>query len=92
MAETYITGARGEPPILMFVGESDLPVMLENLDDLAEHLKRKGLSHQIVRIAGATHFYLRTAGVTADDGSRTDVESLMASFLHDRLKLGELQD
>lgn len=91
-AEAHITGARGEPPILMFVGQNDLPVMLENLDGPAKHMKKMGLPHQIVRIAGATHFYLRSASVTADDGTRTDVENLMAGFLYDHLNLAESHD
>jgi predicted esterase len=90
-AETCISGAPGEPPILMFIGECDLPVMLDNLDGPAEHMTRMGLPHQIVRIPGATHFYPRTAAVTAADGSRTDVETLMARFLYDRLGLAELK-
>ena len=74
-AEPHVTGAHGEPPILMFVGENDLPVMLKNLGGPVALLKRMGLPHRIVRIAGATHFYLRTACVTIDDGTPTDVEA-----------------
>ncbi|MDR3454915.1 MAG: alpha/beta hydrolase [Rhodoferax sp.] len=91
-AEAHVTGTRGEPSILMFVGQNDLPAMLENLDGPAQHMKQMGLPCQIVRIAGADHFYLRTVSVTADDGTTTDVENLMAGFLYKHLKLAELCD
>jgi acetyl esterase/lipase len=87
-AETYVTGAPGVPPILMFVGENDLPVMLENLDAPAAHMTKMGLPHQIIRVPGATHFYPRTKGLSAQDG--TDVEILMADFLYRHLRLSDL--
>lgn len=89
-AEAYVTGARSEPAILMFVGENDLPAMLDNLDGPTRHMTCVGLPHQVVRIAGATHFYPRTATVPGPDGTSTDVESLMASFLYNHLRLTDL--
>ncbi len=89
-AQAHVIGAPGEPSVLMFIGENDLPVMLENLDAPAAHMTRMGLPHQIVRIPAATHFYPRTAAVIAADGSRSDVETVMATFLHDQLRLAKL--
>lgn len=89
-AKAYVTGARSEPAILMFVGENDLPAMLDNLDGPTHHMTCVGLPHQVVRIAGATHFYPRTAAVPGPDGISTDVESLMADFLYNHLRLTDL--
>lgn len=89
-AKAYVTGASSEPAILMFVGENDLPAMLDNLDGPIQHMASMGLPHQLVRIAGATHFYSRTATVIDADGTSTDVENLMADFLYKHLRLVDL--
>lgn len=89
-AEACIRGAKGEPAVLMFLGENDLPAMLANLDGPTGHMRRMGLPHRVVRIAGGTHFYPRDARVEESDGSYTDVEGVMARFLHEHLDLAGL--
>ena len=89
-AQACVDGASGEPALLMFVGENDLPGMLHDLYAPATHMTRKGVASQVVVIKGATHFYPRTAQVVDQQGATTDVETLMASFLHRHLRLAQL--
>ena len=60
MAETYIKGEPGEPPLLCFVGDNDLPAQIESMVQPIKHLQAVGLVHEVVRIPDATHFYPRT--------------------------------
>lgn len=90
-AQACVTGRSGEPAVITFIGKDDLPVMLEGLDDTVEHMRKKGVVYDVVRIEGATHFYPRTAAVPAPDGSRTDVEGRMANFLYRHLDLDGLE-
>ena len=43
MAEANITGAPSEPPLLLFVGENDLPSQLQSMQAPVEHIRRVGL-------------------------------------------------
>jgi acetyl esterase/lipase len=88
-AKAYLSGP-GEPPVLMVFGENDLPGMLEDMDTRAAYLASINFKNQVAHIPGATHFYPRTSIVTDSDGSKRDVESVMARFLYKNLKLGEL--
>ena len=90
-AQAYINGEPGEPPLLMFLGENDLPVMLENLDEPAAHMRKMALPHRIVRIAGATHFYPATSPVETQDGTHSDVETEIARFLYQHMRLAALK-
>ncbi|CAN7773560.1 alpha/beta hydrolase [Variovorax sp. LjRoot175] len=91
MAESCILGAPGEPPLLLFVGENDLPSQLQSMVAPVEHIQRVGLVHQLVRIPGANHFYPRTVDVHAESDERTTLESLMALFLHQHLRLSAMR-
>lgn len=82
--ETCITGAADEPAVLMFVGDRDLPVIADAAPAMEAHLRKVGARHRIVRLENATHFYPRTKGTP--DGS--DVETTMAEFLREALRLG----
>ena len=82
--ETCITGAADEPAVLMFVGERDLPVIAEAAPAMQAHLQRVGARHKMVHLAGATHFYPKTT--RTPDGA--DVETTIADFLRDALRLG----
>lgn len=90
MAESCIKGASDEPPLLLFVGENDLPSQLQSMEAPVEHIQKVGLVHQIVRIPAATHFYPRTVDVISKSGDRTVLESLMALFLHQKLRLNAM--
>lgn len=88
--ETHVTGVAGKPAMLMYYGEKDLPVILGGIDEMHRHMTKAGVENQFVHVAGQNHFYLRTAAVDRRDGSTTDVETLMAEFLHARLGLADL--
>jgi alpha/beta superfamily hydrolase len=83
-----MTGAADEPAVLMFVGERDLPVILDGSGETEAHMKRVGLRHQVVRLLGATHFYSKMTPVpTSKNGEDRDVESTIAEFLYNAMKL-----
>lgn len=87
VVENFIGTTSGEPALLLYLGENDLPDLLADLPTTEKRLKEVGAASQIVRIPGAGHFYPRTSSVIAADGSKTTVEELMAGFLYDHLKL-----
>lgn len=75
------------PPILMVVGENDLPAQIKSADELEAYMKQAGHPHLMVRPAGASHFYPSSTQCVVD-GKAMDVESLVAGFLFDKLGLG----
>lgn len=87
--ETCMTGAGDEPAVLMFVGERDLPVILDGADEAVAHMERVGIRHRFARLPGATHFYPKTTRVPVAKGSEEerDIESTIAGFLYDALNL-----
>jgi dienelactone hydrolase len=89
-AQTYVPDAQ-RPSLLMVFGESDLAGTLEDLEPRTRHFDKVQLVHEIIHIAGATHFYLRTSEAARKDGSRTDLETLLAEFLYTHLKLEDLK-
>jgi predicted esterase len=89
-ANQFVRHAKDGPALLMFIGENDLPAMLEDLDAPTRHLSQLGIPTQVVRIANATHFYLRSAQVKAPDGTPSDVETSIADFLYTHLRLADL--
>jgi dienelactone hydrolase len=89
--QTYLTPGVRAPAALLCFGEHDLPVMLGGIEEMREHMTTVGIANQFATIPGANHFYLRTATVARPDGSVTDVETLMAEFLYDKLGLSTRQ-
>jgi dienelactone hydrolase len=85
--QTYLTPGVCAPAAFLCFGEHDLPVMLDGIQEMREHMTRVGIANQFATIPGANHFYLRTAEVARPDRSMADVETLMAEFLHDKLGL-----
>lgn len=88
-AQTYVLDAQ-QPALLMTFGENDLAGTLEDLETRTRHFDKVQLAHEVVNVAGATHFYPRTSEVTRRDGSQTDLETLLAEFLYRHLKLKHL--
>jgi hypothetical protein len=86
----FITAEPKTPPLLMFMGENDLPDLKAMLPATVERLKKAGAVHEIAWIPGAGHFYPRTAKVARHDGTQTSVEDRMAEFLFAHLRLAEL--
>jgi acetyl esterase/lipase len=87
-AQAYVPDAKA-PPLFMAYGENDLPGSLEDLEPRTRHFENVGLAHEVIRIGGATHFYPQTSQVEREDGSRTDLETLIAEFLFERLSLDQ---
>jgi acetyl esterase/lipase len=85
--QAYLKPNIPAPAALLYFGEHDLPVMLDGVAEMREHLTRAGIANQFVTIPGADHFYLRSAEVTRPDGTVTDVETLMSEFLYEKLGL-----
>ncbi|MFO1134513.1 MAG: dienelactone hydrolase family protein [Rhodoblastus sp.] len=81
---TCVTGAADEPAVLMFVGDRDLPVMAEAAPPMAARFEEVGARYRLERLANSTHFYPKT---TPTSGG-ADVETTMASFLKEALRLG----
>lgn len=88
--DAMLTASAGYPAALMFYGDDDLPSVHTSHVAVEKLLPKTGTPHQLVRIAGANHFYLRTAAIRRADGSTTDVELEMADFLWRQLALSEL--
>jgi dienelactone hydrolase len=90
--ETYVRRDPGNPAALLYFGENDLPEIKGGLEETREYLTKVGVANQFITIAGANHFYLRTVSVGRPDGSVTDVETLMAEFLYDHLRLSRMDE
>jgi predicted esterase len=85
--DTYLADGAIAPAALLFHGERDLPVILGGIAEMRDHFNRVGIANRFVQVAGADHFYQRTAKVARVDGRSCDVETTMAEFLHDELRL-----
>jgi predicted esterase/ketosteroid isomerase-like protein len=80
----HVTDGPAAPPLLQFHGENDLPDIASAQDGMRTFMAEAGMDSRFVVVPGSGHFYRRTQAV---DG--TDVETLIATFLHDKLRLGE---
>jgi dienelactone hydrolase len=85
-AGEYVHGPQ-QPPLMMVFGENDLVGTFEDMEPRSRHFVEVGLEHEVVHIAGATHFYPLTSQVVLDDGSRSELENLMANFLYRCMRL-----
>jgi acetyl esterase/lipase len=85
VARRCISGAAHEPPILLLVGENDLPAQLESIKVAAKHLKEVGARHEILIVPGANHFYPRTSRIDKAGVLELDVESAIAEFLFESM-------
>ena len=88
--QAHLKPRAGVPAALMFYGDDDLPVIRGGIDEMRDYMTKVGVSNQFARVPAANHFYLRTAAAIRADGSTTDVETLIAEFLYDRLALATL--
>jgi acetyl esterase/lipase len=83
----FITVEPKTPPLLLFMGENDLPDLTVMLPTTVERLQKAGAAYDIVRVPRAGHFYPRTAKVPGRDGTQISVEDRMAEFLYTHLRL-----
>jgi acetyl esterase/lipase len=85
--DVHLTDSATAPAALLFHGERDLPVILGGIAEMRDHFNRVGIANRFVHVAGADHFYRRTATVERADGKASDVETAIAEFLYDTLRL-----
>lgn len=76
----YVTGAPGQPKLLLVSGERDLEHIASSFAETAAHFESKGLLAGAHVIAGADHFYPGESAVTLRDGSASTLEAEMARF------------
>jgi dienelactone hydrolase len=88
--EAHVTDSVNRPAMLMYSAENDLPVVLGGVEEMRRHMAAVGITSQFVHVAGQNHFYLRTAAIDRSDGSKADVETVMAEFLYEQLNLASL--
>lgn len=79
--ERHVTGAPGQPQVLLFTGENDLDYVAGNIAGIAAHFRARGLLGGAHVIAGATHFYPAASPVTRADGRASTIEAEMAAFI-----------
>jgi acetyl esterase/lipase len=90
-AEYYLHGARGLPPLLLFVSEHDLPSIPPRVNAMASAAARAGLGVRQYLVPGKPHFYDRESAVvlkqaTLPGGEHcATVEAAMQRFLDDVL-------
>jgi len=90
-AEYYLHGGRGLPPVLLFVGEHDLPSIPPRVEAMASAAARAGLGMRQYLVPGKPHFYDRESAVvlkqaTLPGGDHcATVEAAMQRFLDDVL-------
>jgi acetyl esterase/lipase len=84
----FITAEPKTPPLLLFMGENDLPDLTVMLPATVQRLAKAGAAYELVRVPNAGHFYPRTAKLPGPDGGQTSVEDRMAAFLYKHLRLG----
>jgi dienelactone hydrolase len=90
-AAYYLHGARGLPPVLLFVGEHDLPSIPPRVQALASAAAQAGLGMRQYGVLGKPHFYDRESTVVLQQATLpggedcTTVEAAMERFLADVL-------
>ena len=90
-AEHYLRAGNGQPPVLLFEGEDDLPSIPPRVGALATNAMRAGLGMRHYRVPGKPHFYDRSAAVvpvasTLPGGERcATVEAAMSLFFAETL-------
>ena len=90
-ADHYVHGGRGQPPVLLFSSEFDLPGIAERTLALATRAERAGLGVRRYFVPGKPHFYDRHTEVVLEHSSlaggaaRCTVEAAISGFLDQTL-------
>lgn len=84
-----VTASSKRPPILMFMGQYDLPGALTSVPALIAHYEKTGVQYEFAWVPGFGHFYPAGAASLGDDAVSMSVEERIATFLeqvigHDR--------
>jgi dienelactone hydrolase len=90
-ADYYVHGGRGQPPVLLFSGEHDLPSIPGRVAALASCAARAGLGMRSYLVPGKPHFYDREAPIVLQQSTLpggelcTTVETAIERFLAETL-------
>ena len=76
-----VTAASNRPPILLFMGQYDLPGALDTVPALLEHYRNTGVNYEFAWVPGHGHFYPAGAASLGADGKRFSVEERIVEFV-----------
>ncbi len=76
-----VTASSNRPPILMFMGQYDLPGALSSVPLLVAHYEKVGVEHEFAWVPGFGHFYPAGAASLGGDAVSMSVEGRIAKFL-----------
>lgn len=76
-----VTASSKRPPILMFLGQYDLPGALTSVPVLLDHYKKTGVQHEFAWVPGFGHFYPAGAASLGGDAVSMSVEERIVMFL-----------
>ncbi len=76
-----VTASSDRPPILMFMGQYDLPGALSSVPLLVAHYEKVGVEHEFAWVPGFGHFYPAGAASLGGDAVSMSVEGRIAEFL-----------
>ena len=90
LLDTGLRAGLKPPPVLLFHGETDLPDILDSQEPMRARLRELAIPHEAWVVPGQGHFYVRSAPVVSTtDGVASELETVMAAFLHKRLDLAQ---
>ena len=75
------TALSSRPPILLFLGQYDLPGALDSVPKLLAHYQTTGVEYEFAWVPGHGHFYPAGAASLSGDGKRFSVEERIVEFL-----------
>ncbi|MFN4024914.1 MAG: alpha/beta hydrolase [Hyphomonas sp.] len=76
------TAARGQPPLLLFAGQTDLPGMRWGSSELAKLFAARGIPVETAWVPGFGHFYPMGATSLGPDFTKESVEERILKFLN----------
>lgn len=79
--QRHVTGAPGEPPVLLAYADRDLEYVRGQNPEMARHFAAVGIPRQVVRIPDGTHFYPSDNPVIDDEGGQDTVLGAVEAFL-----------
>ncbi|MDA7949123.1 MAG: hypothetical protein MPJ78_16800 [Hyphomicrobiaceae bacterium] len=79
--EKTVTASSKRPPILLFLGQYDLPGALTSVPALLNHYRKVGVPHEFAWVPGFGHFYPAGAASLGSDAVSMSVEERIAGFL-----------
>ena len=82
----YVTGAPGQPKVLLFSGENDLDYIVPSFAGIAAHFESKGLLAGAHVVPGGTHFYPGESPLALPDGREGTVEGRLAAYYEAALR------